>query len=500
MNFILGEEEMNRKIITATAALMSLALLFTACAQEEIVSDSIKVPSDTLAAQPDGSIPILSGDQTAQLRGNIDRGFRLETYYTLGSGEAWPGDGIDGYEYLNDILAFYSEENVREIQVYIYLKEYYNKDLDQHALDQMKAFFEYIRSKNMSMVLRFAYESDQNSAYAPKQKQMLRHIEQLGAWIDQNIDLWYDTVTVFQIGMIGAWGEFGSSNVDYNRGKIVNAVCEMVPENTYIQGRYMVVTQEADEEYDARVGYHNDFLIGRPHPWNTAGGNNESEDYQEFEQTNKYRLNDGEMPWAGGTQEPNEYIDGKNLIQQLYEHHMTTLSLEHNYREFIKGGEQPESYYNIMRYRSEMLSLDDVKALGVPYYGAYFTDADGNPIQHSIYDYIADFLGYHLVLSDLSVTDSSVSLMVTNYGFGAPLNITGAELVLIDSAGNEESYPLTGLDVKTLCTYGQQTLTAETPHTLDGYTIGVRFNRHGGYHIQTANALGYENGVNVIRK
>lgn len=491
---------MNRKIITATAALMSLALLFTACAQEEIVSENIKVPADTLAAQPDGSIPILSGDQTAQLRGNIDRGFRLETYYTLGSGEAWPGDGIDGYEYLNDILAFYSEENVREIQVYIYLKEYYNKDLDQHALDQMKAFFEYIRSKNMSMVLRFAYESDQNSAYAPKQKQMLRHIEQLGAWIDQNIDLWYDTVTVFQIGMIGAWGEFGSSNVDYNRGKIVNAVCEMVPENTYIQGRYMVVTQEADEEYDARVGYHNDFLIGRPHPWNTAGGNNESEEYQEFEQTNKYRLNDGEMPWAGGTQEPNEYIDGKNLIQQLYEHHMTTLSLEHNYREFIKGGEQPESYYNIMRYRSEMLSLDDVKALGVPYYGAYFTDADGNPIQHSIYDYIADFLGYHLVLSDLSVTDSSVSLMVTNYGFGAPLNITGAELVLIDSAGNEESYPLTGLDVKTLCTYGQQTLTAEIPHTLDGYTIGVRFNRHGGYHIQTANALGYENGVNVIRK
>ena len=120
-----------------------------------------------------------------------------------------------------------------------------------------------------------------------------------------------------------------------------------------------------------------------------------------------------------------------------------------------------------------------------------------------MYDYIADFLGYHLVLSDLSVqsgNDSTVSLMVTNYGFGAPLNVSDAELVLIDAAGNEESYPLAGLDVKTLCTYGQQTLTAEVPHALDGYTLGVRFNRHGGYHVQTANALGYENGVNLIRE
>lgn len=494
---------MHKKFFGLFAALTSFALLFTACTGEEIVSESVKVPSDTLAAQPDSSIPVLTGDQAAQLRGNIDRGFRLETYYTLGSGEAWPGDGIDGYDYLNDMLAFYSEENVREIQVYIYLKEYYDKDLDRHALDQMKAYFEYIRSKGMSMVLRFAYESDQNSEFAPKQKQMLRHIEQLGEWIDQNIDLWYDTVTVFQIGMIGAWGEFGSSNVNYNRGKIVNAVCAMVPENTYIQGRYMVVTQEADEIYAARVGYHNDFLVGRPHPWNTAGGNNDSEEYQVFEQANKYRLNDGEMPWAGGTQEPDEYVDGQKLIQQLYEHHLTTLSLEHNYREFIKGGKQPESYYNIRRYQSEMLSLDAVKALGVPYYDAYFMDADGNSIQHSIYDYIADFLGYHLVLSDLSAQSgesSTVSLMVTNYGFGAPLNVSGAELVLIDSDGSEESYPLAGLDVKTLCTYGQQTLTAEVPHALDGYTIGVRFSRHGGYHIQTANALGYENGTNIIRE
>ena len=79
---------MHKRIAAAIAALTSLTLLFASCSSEEIVSDSIKLPADILAAQPDGSIPILTGDQTAQLRGNIDRGFRLETYYTLGSGEA----------------------------------------------------------------------------------------------------------------------------------------------------------------------------------------------------------------------------------------------------------------------------------------------------------------------------------------------------------------------------------------------------------------------------
>lgn len=89
--------------------------------------------------------------------------------------------------------------------------------------------------------------------------------------------------------------------------------------------------------------------------------------------------------------------------------------------------------------------------------------------------------------------------MVTNYGFGAPLKVSNAELVVIDTNGKEESYPLIGLDVKTLSTYAQQTLTVEVPHALDGCTLGVRFNRNGGYTVQTANALGYQNGVNIIR-
>lgn len=492
---------MKRKqfIALITLIISVIACIASSCTPEKISSE-IKMPSESLAVQPDDSVPFLTGDMTYLLCENIDRGFRLETYFTLGSFDAWPGSGVNAFDYMNEMLEFYKEENVREIQVYVYLKEYYNRDIDEKALSQLNDVFEYFKEKKMGMILRFAYESEQNSEYAPSQKQMLRHIDTLGAWIRSNLSLWYETVTAFQLGMIGAWGEFGSSKVRYDREKIVNAVCAIIPENTYIQGRYVDVTALADEIYRSRIGYHNDFLVGRPHPWNTAGGDNDSEEYAAFALTNRFRLNDGEMPWAGATQEENEYVDGKNLIKQLYEHHMTTLSLEHNYREFIKGGNQPQQYYNIMRYRTETLSSEDVKAMGVPYYEEYFLDSEGTPVTHTVYEYIRDFIGYHLVLSDYVESNGTVTFTITNFGFGAPLNFRQAELVIIDGEGREKSFSLENYDPAKLCTYGQQTFTVNTKEALSGFSVGVRFNRSGGYCLRTANSVGCLNGINLLKK
>ncbi len=83
---------------------------------------------------------------------NVDRGFRLETYYTLGSGRAWPTDvGSDGYKMLDEEIEFYKDDKPVEIQVYIYLTEYIDKPLDDIALNQMKDYFEYICSKGMNI-------------------------------------------------------------------------------------------------------------------------------------------------------------------------------------------------------------------------------------------------------------------------------------------------------------------------------------------------------------
>lgn len=491
-----------RTAAVLTAAVLALCALFAFGGCKEVISDEIAMPTAALQTPIDDSVALLSGDRAKELKDNVDRGYRLEVYYTLGTGESWPRGNDDGLAVLDELLRYYEPEDVNAIQVYIYLTEYKDKDLDALALGQMQAYFERIKSLKMTMLLRYAYEPTQNGDDAPSERQMLANIAILKKWAAEHSDLWYDTVTAYQIGMIGAWGEFGSSNVKYDRKKIVNAVCDMVPANTYIQGRYVDVTKTADRRYADRVGYHNDFLVGRPHPWNTAGGDNGSSKYKLFAKTNPYRLNDGETPWAGGSEEPDEYIDGKNFARQLYEHHLSTLSIEHNYREFFRRDNRvDDSYYNIARYRNEYIGEQDAKAMGVPYYPQYFKDADGNPIEHSIYDYIEDFLGYHLVLSDLVETDgaSEVSFTLTNFGFGAPLNATGAELVLIDAQGKEETFALSDFDAKSLPTYGQQRFTVSIGHSSAGYTIGVRLRRHGGYTLRTANGVGYRNGVNLMR-
>ena len=73
------------------------------------------------------------------------------------------------------------------------------------------------------------------------------------------------------------------------------------------------------------VGYHNDFLVGRPHYWNTAADKYSSKDYKKFFANAPYRLNDVEMPWGGYTDEPNEMVVGIEFLKQMREHCMGTL-------------------------------------------------------------------------------------------------------------------------------------------------------------------------------
>ena len=211
--------------------------------------------------------------------------------------------------------------------------KYSKKPLDDLALNQMKEYFECIRNKIMSMLLRFAYDYEQPSTLSTSEDIMLKHIEQIKRFNIANESLIKDSVTAYQFGMIGAWGEWGSSNVKYNQKKILNALIDAFPEGTYFQGRYMRVVNQTDKNSRSEyVGYHNDFLVGKPHPWNTAGNKYQSKDYKKFFNNAPYRLNDGEMHWGGYTDEPDEKVDGINFLKQMREHSMGTLSIKHNYK------------------------------------------------------------------------------------------------------------------------------------------------------------------------
>lgn len=489
-----------KKIFPCIGLAFAIAVAFTSCKP----STQIEVPEAQLQTQLDTSVPLLTGDNSEALLGNIDRGFRMETYYTLGSGRGWPETEGDGYKDLGAVFERYTEENPREIQVYIYLTEYYNKPLDQTAFEQLQRYLENLRDKNMGVLLRFAYDPAQPYDYSPTEEQLLSHIAQIKEWMQEHSELVDDTVTVYQMGIVGAWGEWGGSKQKYNRKKIALAICDMVPDGMYIQGRYMDVVNLTKKAPNAEnVGFHNDFLVARPHPWNTAGDKNYTSDYKEFATATPLRMNDGEMPWVGATQEPDEYVDGKKFIQQCYEHHFATLSIEHNYKE-IRSEETKEEHHNIARWKTEAITAEDLKSMGCPYYDSWFTNASGAPITRTIYEYLRDFLGYQLVLSNLNEQGNQISFMMTNMGLGAPLTLDRVELVVINkNTGKQQRIPINDFDSKKLVTYGQQTFKVSVPGGLENCSYGVAVLRNksvdGDYAIRCANNIPFENGVNILK-
>lgn len=487
-------------LILLVAAFISLSLL--GCAK---VTDTITLPQISISTELDGSIAALSGDNSEKLLSNPDRGFRLETYYTLGSERAWPTDeDSSGYDMLDEEMRYYASDNAKVIQVYVYLSEYSTKPLDDSALDKMKTYFEYIRSLDMTILLRFAYDYDQGEGVwvSPSQTILLGHLAQLKKFMADNTVLINDTVSTYQFGCIGAWGEWGASGAKYDEEKVLNALVDMMPSNTYYQGRYMRVTNQLrqNNKYEY-VGYHNDFLVARPHPWNTAGNKYGSNDYKEFAATSQYRLNDGEMPWGGFTDEPNEIVDGKKFIIQMMEHRMTTLSIKHNYIETNKG----EGKFNIARWKEEYITEKELKEMNCPIYPQYFKDGGGRAIERTIYEYLRDFLGYQLMASNYSRTivgnNTVIRFMLTNFGMSAPLNTDQMQLVVTDDNGTQY-INIGSYNAKQLISYGQQKYSVKLSASLStNARIGIRIlrkNPSANNTIRLANNIDYIDGINYI--
>ena len=247
-------------------------------------------------------------------------------------------------------------------------------------------------------------------------------------------------------------------------------------------------------------------MVGRPHPWNTAYDKYYAPYYWLFAATSAHRINDGEMPWVGATEEPDEYVDGQKFLQQCYEYHLSTFSIEHNYRDTHRDPPN-EPVYNIARWQTEELTLRDAKKLRIPYFESWFQDEDGNAIRRTVYEYLRDFLGYQLALSNLEIKatrkGTQVSLMMTNFGLGTPLTLDSAELVVRNrKTGEETRYALGGFNTGKLTTYGQVTLKATVKEELADCDLGVAVTRArstGDYRIRCANNIPFVDGVNWIQ-
>ena len=382
----------------------------------------------------DSSLPFLtSRDNTSVLLDNPDRGFRMETYMTLGTNMFYPDKLVTPADEqavptldsanasLQQQLQKYTQDRPKIAQQYVYLTLYHNQStIPMKALDQLKSYFEYVRTLNIKMLLRFAYRNE-NNLCDPTQDILLAHIAELKTWFENNSQLVVDTVYCLQLGFLGYWGEGWGFNATYNIPAIITAVCEMAPSWMYVMVRTLAYYNQVPMQYRARVGIHDDGMNGYYDPYATVMPN---DPFQQAYYINLFQktINDAELFWGGnGFGGNGYYIDGQADTMYAYNYALTTLSIVHNYIEGAPGGTFSSyyAYYALLRWQSEYFTASDFTSNGWNY-NPHLLDATG---KISIFNYLKYHLGYQLVLSNLTTGNGRLGFMISNYGFAAPFNM-----------------------------------------------------------------------------
>lgn len=437
----------------------------------------------------------LPGDKSSLLLSNPDRGFRMETYYTLKTKVAYPNSNISGTEFFDQMYFDYLEDQPQLTQAFFYITEYCTRDFDQAFFDEMNAYFAHMREMKVRLLIRFVYQWDENDRQScPSVDQVLRHIAQLKPLIAKNADV----IHCWQAGFLGNWGEWHNMIVpvtNEDKANILKAIVNNSPADMFIQTRMVeyrdTLPDSAPEK--ARIGYHDDYLTGFPQRW-SCGLTPDDPAYERMIGQSSSLLIDGEMPW-GNDELMGKEFNGLDMAKYLSTRHFTSMSLIHHYRD---GG-----LHSMTKWKTQAVAAATLEKNGLRYAPGWYTAADGSKQKQTIFAYIQQYLGYHLQASAASATadERSVQAAVSlkNYGFAAPMMMKSIELVLTEKDGTVVSRA--GAADPKLWQPGvekQLTGTLSVPDKTKEYYLGVRFVNNAGTGARLANDLPFIDGVNIL--
>ncbi len=483
-----------------TESVIGTSAKTTAGSQATKTTTTKQLPTTTTPAAAAPTVPVVSasgkstftptamrGANTDVLLKNPDRGFRLELSVQIPHTD-------QAIASLQMLLDEYASDSPRIVQTYFYLTAYKDKDLDQAAINAMQTYMDFCRREKIQVLLRFAYVTSENTnqTEAASTEQMLRHMDQLQSFLAKNRDVLF----ALEAGFIAHWGEWSGGGTP-ERKPVLDHLLDIVPDDLFVLVRYTSIKNMLDEDDPrrARVGYHDDYLVGKSHRW-SCGGIDGSKGYAQFLRESEDVLVQGEMPWGS---QYSDVIDGMGMAKRLSTLHFSVMSLYHHYKE---GG----GYYAMQQWKERDYTASEFKAQGLTFHPDWFLDAEGNTMSgRDVFTYIRDYLGYYLVAenSDIEINGREVKTTVRlkNYGFATPLTMESCQLVVADEQGNIKS-AVNACDVKDLKSGKQVACTAKLtlPDTGGGYYLGVVFKNHAGTPARLANELLYKNGVNLMCK
>lgn len=414
---------------------------------------------------------------TDGLLDNPDRGLRGEAYLFLKTNSSAYKSNDDAQAAFDKEVNRYPED-IKLVQQYVYITEYYKSDLDDTAFDNLKTHFEHIRECGVRILLRFAYEHHASEeGWGPTTEMIERHCVQLKEWIAENYDLFTDVVYSVQLGMIGLWGEGHDSVNSIETARVMAAVADMIPEPYTIMYRYYWMSKYVPKEIQHRFGIHEDWIVGQLHVYDLFGILSvlEPDCVEKTYSAAAHTLNDGEMPWADTW----GYIEPIDFIKSAYNYSFTTLSAAHHYME-----SNPASVYNLQRYKTEYITEDLLQENGLPFFEPLFTDG-----KMTVFDYLQYHLGYLLTLDKVEQTGNSVSITLSNHGVASPSHF---DLYYVKDGNSIK----VDFDLSNLIHGHTVKIELGDIGSIDG--IKIARDTNDSLTVKLANALRYENGINYL--
>ena len=433
------------------------------------------------------------------------------------------GNRLDAVEFSHaqwqDELDYFTYDGVTVMQSYCFLMKYSDgRPLPPEKLEDIEVFFRKLRESGAKALLRFAYELYPTFT-GPAAETILNHIAQLRPLLRR----YQDVIYVLQCGFVGRFGEFHHSfhHLEEDPGfrrELLSAVLEALPEGKKTMLRYPRLKRELfgnaplteaeafSNTAPARIGHFNDFFMGNNNHGGTFGAEELTleEEFRNHEEESRFLPMDGELQWRdlAGVALPHE------ALFNFFRWHYDTFSMVHGHSLF------EQEFYPVDWWKSVPVDPMFLHDNRIPFSNDYFSDAAGNFVPRSHFEYIRDHLGYRLELQSAALPESvraggrlEVEIHLVNRGFSAPVTPRPVNLVL--QCGSERrSFPFE-TDVRRWYGGTEQELTlsvALPPEMAPGiYQAGFALPDaseipadNPEFAIRCANFLEYRDGVNQL--
>jgi len=466
----------------------------------------------------------LPAEHTSLLRSNPDRGYRSEEIYDVSADldklKAQTFEKIyDGLE--AEINGNTLMEKVTVSRVYFYMHEYRNmKTLPQETVDYIERVLRAYKELGVKPYMGIYYQRDTEGATADI---ILSHLDSYAKIWENN----KDTIYAVFFAIIGRYGEWVATKPEIkNKDKqaITDKMLKVLPESIYLTMRQpdfkTKFVSESHPRYK-KIGYAQDAFFGKMFPYEDKGQGTwrpapDNWEWQLAIKESPFAIMDSELfttRWfkndAGGL-----YVEPYTTIQALSELHMTTLSVEHGYGDINRfGGDVKETVmYN---WKCEEITSEKLKELGTLYTPTYFTDRNGKAAKRNCFEYIRDYLGYHLSATDLNITGGTkkgekinLSMNLKNYGFSAAFNLESGFAILDEKnkvvseivVGDPTSWHSTDPNNYSDRTQLTHNLTAKMnlPKNAGTYKIAFFLKNKLGQTARLDNTVEYTDGYNIL--